>query len=30
MLSKGAHVNYRHPDPGYGNVSIVSGHMMLL
>ena len=28
MLSKGAHVNYHHPDRF--NVSIVSGHMMLV
>ena len=30
LIARGAHVNYHHPDPGYINVSIVSGHMMLV
>ena len=30
LISKGAQVNYHNPDPGYSNVSIVSGHMMLV
>ena len=29
LISKGAQVNYHHPDE-YNNVSIVSGHMMLV
>ena len=28
LIAKGAHVNYHHPD--HINVSIVSGHMMLV
>ena len=28
LLTRGAHINYH--DPDHGNVSIVSGHMMLV
>ena len=29
LIARGAQVNYHHPDNGFYNVSIVSGHMML-